>query len=308
MAVFDLILGPILMGTMMNILLFGIMIVQCYLYYERYKRDRLIIKSVVVLLLFLDALSSCFAMIMSYDYFVTNFGNIPAITVTNIGVDPYPLLTGVTAFVVQSFFAWRIHILIRSRALSILIVVLSAVQMLASIGAVIGGVMVKEFAKFVHLKQVSLVWLLGSVVTDAIITVSLVSFLKNARTGFRSTDHLTSRIIRFTVQTGLLTTMFAVASSLLHLAFGLPLSKLYTNSLLSSLNSRAVWSNEGYTSKSGVCFHHSDPEHIDVDTSSNGVSVMIRREALTVNGSSGGDIGTENHEIKVLNLSTSPSV
>lgn len=41
----------------------------------------------------------------------------------------------------------------------------------------IGGLIVKEFEKLVKIKQISLVWLFGSVVTDAIITVSLVWFL-----------------------------------------------------------------------------------------------------------------------------------
>ncbi|TFY71416.1 hypothetical protein EVG20_g1574 [Dentipellis fragilis] len=274
-------LGPILMGTMMNVLLLGVMIVQCFVYFERYKRDRLMIKSIVGLLLFLDGLSSAFAMAMTYNYLVTNFANPPAIAVTNIGIDPYPLLTGVTALVVQWFFAWRILVLTRSKLLALVIAVLSmsltypirvplCATSVAGIGTMIGGIIVKEFAKLDQVKQISLVWLLGSVVTDAIITVSLVACLSK-KTGFSSTDNLTSKLIRskcipilhlrytnsighlVTVQTGLATTTFAlgtviaflVSSSTLHLAFGLPLSKLYTNSLLSSLNARGNWSEEG---------------------------------------------------------------
>ncbi|KAA1470993.1 hypothetical protein DENSPDRAFT_880125 [Dentipellis sp. KUC8613] len=252
MGAFDLILGPILMGTLMNVLLLGVMIVQCFVYFERYKRDRPMIKSIVGLLLFLDGLSSAFAMAMTYNYLVTDFANPAAIAFTNIGIDPYPLLTGVTALVVQWFFAWRILVLTKSKLLALIIAVLSVVQMLAGIGTMIGGIIVKEFAKLDRVKQVSLVWLLGSVVTDAIITVSLVACLRR-KTGFSSTDNLTSRLVRMTVQTGLATTTFAlgtviaflVSSSTLHLAFGLPLSKLYTNSLLSSLNARGNWSEEG---------------------------------------------------------------
>ncbi|KAG7448608.1 uncharacterized protein BT62DRAFT_992631 [Guyanagaster necrorhizus] len=262
MAVFDLILGPILMGTMMNVLLMGVMIVQCYVYFERYKGDKPWIKATVGFLLLLDALSSSFGMAMTYNYLVTNFGNVNAIQVTNTGIDPYPLLTGITALVVQSFFAWRIQVLTKSKLLAAIIAALSIVQM-RNLGTMIGGLIVKEFVKLKQIKQISLIWLFGSVVTDAIITLSLVQFLRNKKTGFPSTDHLTSKIIRSTVQTGLLTTTVAlgvviaylVSDSTMHLAFGLPLSKLYTNTLLSSLNARGVWNPEGYTIASHTTLH-----------------------------------------------------
>ncbi|KAA1470985.1 hypothetical protein DENSPDRAFT_871297 [Dentipellis sp. KUC8613] len=254
MGAFDLILGPILMGTMMNVLLLGVMIVQCFVYFERYKSDKPVIKSIVGLLLLLDGLSSAFAMAMTYNYLVTNFANPPAIAFTNTGIDPYPLLTGVTAFIVQCFFAWRILVLTKSQPLALVICALSVIQMLASIGTMIGGIIVKEFAKLDQVKQISLIWLIGSVVTDAIITIALVISLRK-KTGFAVTDDLTSKLVRMTLQTGLATTTFALAtviaylasSSTLHLAFGLPLSKLYTNSLLSSLNARGYWNDEGYS-------------------------------------------------------------
>ena len=50
-------------------------------------------------------------------------------------------------------------------------------ETVASIGTMIGGLIVKDFSKLDEVKQISLIWLLGSVVTDAMITVSLVSFL-----------------------------------------------------------------------------------------------------------------------------------
>ncbi|KAH7926920.1 hypothetical protein BV22DRAFT_1194012 [Leucogyrophana mollusca] len=256
MAAFDLILGPILMGSMMNVLLFGIMIMQCYVYFERYKSDKLWVRCVVWLLLVLDALSSSFAMEMTYNYLVTNFTNVDAIAYTNLGITPYPVLTGITAFVVQCFFAWRIRVLTGNTLLAIVIALLSSVQLLASIGTMIGGIIVQQFAELDRVKQVSLLWLLGSVVTDAIITVALVWFLRNSRTGFAPTDNLTGKIIRLTVQTGLLTTTCALGvviaylvstNTTMHLAFGLPLSKLYTNSLMSSLNARKAWNPTGYT-------------------------------------------------------------
>lgn len=96
----------------------------------------------------------------------------------------------------QSFFARRIYILTQERWLASVIVLLSLIQMcrkitafmnhlyqltylttVAGIGVGIGGAIVQQFSELEKLKQIVLVWLFGSVVTDAIITVSLVWFL-----------------------------------------------------------------------------------------------------------------------------------
>ncbi|KAL0954237.1 hypothetical protein HGRIS_005365 [Hohenbuehelia grisea] len=79
-------------------------------------------------------------------------------------------------------------------------------------------------------------------------SLSLVA--RKQKTGFTQTDHVIDRIIRFTVQTGVLQAICAILNLVLfvgipndgtHFIFNFILSKLFTNSLLSSLNSRASW-------------------------------------------------------------------
>ena len=48
---------------------------------------------------------------------------------------------------------------------------------MAGIGTTIGGSIVKEFFHFNRVEAISLVWLVGSLVTDVIITCSLVWYL-----------------------------------------------------------------------------------------------------------------------------------
>ncbi|OCH93181.1 hypothetical protein OBBRIDRAFT_824261 [Obba rivulosa] len=253
MGAFNLILGPILMGTMVSILLMGVMLVQCYVYFARFKQDKWWMRPLVWFLLFIDVVSSCFYIYTVYAYLITNFDNNGALVIANAGVLPYPFFTGITALAVQCFFAWRVKLLVRISVLSWSIVILSIIQALASLGTMIGGVIVKDFVLLIKVKPVALLWLFGSVVTDAIITVSLVWYLRQHRTGL--SNDITDRIIRMTLQTGLLTTACAlgvvvaylVSSSTMHLAFGFPLSKLYTNSLMSSLNARSGWNPDSFT-------------------------------------------------------------
>ncbi|KAK7039516.1 hypothetical protein R3P38DRAFT_481029 [Favolaschia claudopus] len=80
-----------------------------------------------------------------------------------------------------------------------------------------------------------------------LITAILVKHLLGQKTGLDS-DILIDRIIRVTMQTGLATVLCATISLILfltdpiglHLAFNFPLCKIYTNSLLSSLNARGA--------------------------------------------------------------------
>ncbi|KAL5508710.1 hypothetical protein ACEPAG_4795 [Sanghuangporus baumii] len=261
-------LGPLLVGTSINAILYGIMVLQCYLYFMWYKHDKKRIKAVVLSLLLLDTVSCAFDIGMTYNYLVTNFGNPEAIQVINLYLSPYRssstyatmfitfVTQGITAFVVQCFYGWRIHVLTRTRILSVLIYICSTIQMLASIGATVGGTILQQFTSLVKVEQVSLIWLVGSLVTDIIISTSLVWYLQKSKTGFSGSDDLITRLNRMTIQTGVLTTSLAIAmiitffvflNSTIHIGIGLTLSKMYTNSLLSTLNARQGWTRSGNT-------------------------------------------------------------
>ncbi|KAF7335217.1 hypothetical protein MSAN_02355000 [Mycena sanguinolenta] len=69
----------------------------------------------------------------------------------------------------------------------------------------------------------------------------------NRKTGFAATDSVIDKIIRTTIQTGLVTSIFAILDVIFFMVFphlainfiwDLPLSKLYSNALLSTLNAR----------------------------------------------------------------------
>jgi len=83
-------------------------------------------------------------------------------------------------------------------------------------------------------------------VCDIIITGSLTWYLQRNKSGIKGTDDIVTRIIRLTVQTGMITTLWAILDLIvylteansLHLLFNLPLAKIYTNSLMSNLNAR----------------------------------------------------------------------
>jgi Family of unknown function (DUF6534) len=114
------------------------------------------------------------------------------------------------------------------------------------IGVTIAITRVPFFFQFNKFEGVIIPWLAASILCDIIITASLVFFLSSHRSGIKNTDDIITRLIRATIQTGLMTALWAIMDLIiyrlefnsLHLIFNFPLAKIYTNSLMSNLNAR----------------------------------------------------------------------
>lgn len=163
-----------------------------------------------------------------------------------------PALTACIALACQSFFAWRVYRLMHAWWAPALIVLVGFASFLGAIGTTVGVEIVKLFAEFQKFQVVVIIWLACAALADLMITLALVWTLQKSRTGFAPTDDVITRLIRVTLQTGMATSVFAIldlitfcaSDSTLHLVFNLPLAKLYTNSLLSTLNARALMANQ----------------------------------------------------------------
>jgi len=158
---------------------------------------------------------------------------------------------------VQFFFAWRVRILTNKNTWLYLVVVLCATAgLVGGLATAVESIIVPDFVKFQTAKPFVALWLSAECIGDFLITSILVWHLKRRKTGFQKTDLLVDRIISMTVHTGVLTSICAILDLILyladptglHLAFNFPLCKLYTNSLISSLNCRSGW---GYSAEYG---------------------------------------------------------
>lgn len=83
--------------------------------------------------------------------------------------------------------------------------------------------------------------------SDLAIALTLVALLHRARTGFRRSETIINRLILFSINTGLLTSMCAVLSlvtitvfpsTFIYMTFFVCVSRLYTNTLYATLNAR----------------------------------------------------------------------
>ncbi|KIJ60354.1 hypothetical protein HYDPIDRAFT_32320 [Hydnomerulius pinastri MD-312] len=257
-------LGPMLVGFALNTILYGVVVTQTLVYFSCYKSDGRWIKLFVTLLFALDTVNVVFEFVYLYDTLIIHFGDqsalltanwvfstVPGTTVGDKHIDSYlgslDGKQGVTSALVQLFFAWRINVLNSSRFVVVGIGVLAIVGMLSGIGASVAVNVVPTFTQFHKFESIVIVWLCASAADNILITIVLVLSLREHRTGFADTDHIIKKIIRVTLHTGLLTAIWTIVdlsvylalTDGMHLVFVLSLAKLYTNSLLSTLISRA---------------------------------------------------------------------
>ncbi|KAJ7864327.1 hypothetical protein B0H13DRAFT_2671248 [Mycena leptocephala] len=248
-----LLFGPILIGVLLNTMLYGVMLVQMFMYYTRQsKRDNKWTRLLILYLLIVETADVVVEIGFIFEPLIIRYGTARALENTPLLLKPGPAMTAAISTAVQLYVAWRIERLTEAYLFPILISVLS----LVSLG---GGISVTylvashddfAFALSPTFHPFVTTWLSSSAACDVIMSAVLIYSLYTRKTGTSPTDRYVDRIIRLTVQTGSITAVTAMVDLLVFLLkppnttlqfiWDLPLSKLYTNALLSTLNARPL--------------------------------------------------------------------
>ncbi|KAJ8701333.1 hypothetical protein PTI98_000134 [Pleurotus ostreatus] len=244
-----LLFGPMLIGVFFNTILYGVLVVQMLLYFQTYK-DSAWIRHFILYLLVLETCNTVFDIAMMYEPLILNFGTPDAITYFPTMIAADPIITVAISTPIQLFVAWRISIISRSWLMPALICILGVISLAGGIWTCITVATIRVFSRKPELHWPALTWLLASAIADALITSTLVYSLYKRKTGFKDTDNVIERVIRFTIQTGMITALFAILDvvfflvsphTTLNFIWDLALGKLYSNVLMSTLNSRTGW-------------------------------------------------------------------
>jgi len=243
--------GPLVLGYMLGCILVGILAMQVLSYYNSFPNDRLWIKWMVGVLFGFEILFTFFTLVNAWASFGSGWGDINTLIIQHWSLTPLAPLSGIIASMVQFFFAYRIFKLTDSFWLPIIICMISALQciMVFYVG-ITNAVRGRSFEAFYQLSSFITVWLAGDAVCDILITISTVTILIRTmkKSHFRKTDTTLKRLIRLSVETGLITASGATVELILwqvekflnyHYIFFLILGKLYSNAMLAALNSRA---------------------------------------------------------------------
>ncbi|KAF8902562.1 hypothetical protein CPB84DRAFT_1846214 [Gymnopilus junonius] len=258
--------GPLLLGFLFNWALFGVLSMQVYMYYLAFPNDPEHSKYLVVGVYLFEATQTFLLTQTAFHGFAEGFGNV--LFLDEIGTIWFsvPIMSGIVAFVAQTFYAYRISILAQSKIVASFIVLLAVIQLGGSIAT---GVESKEAvfnSQFLGKKSfiTTGIWNGGSALCDIIIAVCMTVYvshvyfkfdlelkvafkLSRRNTGMKHTSLLLKKIIRLTIETGSLTAVIALLNFILALLPGHPtyymttagiLGKLYSNSMMAVFNSR----------------------------------------------------------------------
>jgi len=242
--------GPILIGVLLGCILYGILVTQVFFYHQSFRKyDAVWIRCFIWYLFIFESIATVIQIGVIFDPLISHYGTTEAVTITPILFPSGPLLTVLVSVPVQIFTAWRIYVLTRGKIVTALIVLLALTSFGSGIEASWITASNRDISKKHKLNHP--IFLVAAAVTDILITVSLVYSLYKRKTGIRSSTDLTiNRIIRWTLQTGTITTVFALADAIaifvspktaISFAFDFAIAKLYSNALLSTLNARSIW-------------------------------------------------------------------
>ncbi|TFK77451.1 hypothetical protein BDN72DRAFT_953886 [Pluteus cervinus] len=248
MGEFDLVVGVLLLGLFFNTYLYGLVTYQFLVYHNTKFNDPLWIRSVVGTLFVTDTLHSAIAVYAGWDMCVTNYGNPASLGYVGWTIPFTAVATSVAAIVTQFFLGHRVYVLTKNMVITGIIATLSTLGFIFGVYAGIRSGVINEVAKFAPLGPFVICWLGFQTGADLLITLVLTAVLSQSRTGFRRTDTIINRLIRGAIQTGLFVSLFALGdlfSFLLHrntnlyAMFAYPIGRIYTNTLLDTLNTRA---------------------------------------------------------------------
>jgi len=240
--------GAIFVGLLFSTTLFGLTLAQTWLYFWHYHdRDPKALKFFIAFITILDVLHTATSAYVTYWYLVLNFGNIGILDITLLAFSLQIILTAIISGFVQLFYARRVYILSKSVVFPILIVALAAVALSFGIFYTARDIALGSLFKFHSLIWIACIALTSHAMTDVLIAGSMCWYLYRQRTGFSRTDSTLSILMVYSINTGLLTCVLAVAvaisavvspASLISIAILWVLSKCCVNSLLAMLNSR----------------------------------------------------------------------
>ncbi|KAJ6484006.1 hypothetical protein C8R45DRAFT_1214890 [Mycena sanguinolenta] len=246
-------LGALELGVLLSYLLFGVTTTQLYVYYTRFPDDPWKLKLLVAFVWACEATHSACVAHALYLYTILNYGNpkslIQALPFT---FDTAVLFASIITAFVQGFFAYRIYILGKRRIMAPAIFwAISTFRLIACLGIFGTGVRMTSLVTY----EAEFGWLMNTVwgigaANDIGITVSLVYLLYTQRNEIRTkTVPLVDKLIVWTIETGMMTSAWALLTLIFFAAMGHNFvwlaiyiigARVFSNSLLASLNGRST--------------------------------------------------------------------
>ncbi|KAJ7124347.1 hypothetical protein C8R44DRAFT_783335 [Mycena epipterygia] len=249
------VLGIMEIGVFLSLVMFGVVALQGYVYFHNCQSDRAGLKVLVGSVLFLElchSIASCHAIY----FFTVVLAGVPELqkAANTYSLSLTPVLETIITALVQGFFAYRIRLLSGRLHISLVCWGLCLLRFVGGIAMAVEGFLDIPREPDYFALQDHYGWLITSalnvgVVVDLLISASMCFYIRQLYTPYNlpKSEELIQRLIAWTIQTGLITSITSVAvvitfqtmkHNFVWLALYTFLAKLYANSLMVSLNAR----------------------------------------------------------------------
>ncbi|KAF5343041.1 hypothetical protein D9758_011167 [Tetrapyrgos nigripes] len=242
-------IGPMFFGMVFGLILWGVTCIQTWYYYDNYKYDTRAMKILVGLVFLSDTIHQGIICKIVYTYTISYYGDIVHASAIRPGIYIEVIFNAFTASMVQCFFAYRIRQFRRDNLLLSVLGLCILGGLAVSIAYATQGLVqhLDDTMKLKHLKGLSMSINVMAVVTDLLISGSICTIFNASKTGGAWSDHILNRLMLFSINTGLVTSICACCSllfiivlknNLTYISFYFIIGRFYANSFLATLNVR----------------------------------------------------------------------
>ncbi|KAJ7171153.1 hypothetical protein C8R46DRAFT_1087837 [Mycena filopes] len=242
--------GSIVVGLVLGTFLFGMLTVQVFNYSQIFHRDSLALKSLVAIIWFLELAHTIVGWHAGYTMVVTFYGQPEHISDPPVSMKLLPLFSGPISFLVESFFAFRIHALSNGWVLTVVCCIFNVANLALTLTLLVLVQKAPDFAAWPAVTRT--VSVAASAVIPAnniLITLGLCYYLWKMQAPvnrFSQTRTMIMTFILWTVESTVVTSaasflqlIFLVTrKDLVWMIFYMMHGKLLSNCLLASLNGR----------------------------------------------------------------------
>ncbi|KAG2156349.1 hypothetical protein DEU56DRAFT_937435 [Suillus clintonianus] len=193
-------IGPVVLGALVNACLFGCLIVQTYVYYANFGNDRRAIK-ITVAAIFASQIAHVTCVSASlWNVAVSTYGDPLRLQVFPWGADATILFTAITGVLVESPFAFRLWKLSKSLYLPLLSLALCLAAQSVSLVIAVRAFNMKSLATFAHDQNTLITLSLTSrVVCELTLTMAIAWYLRKQRSIFSRTTSILDRLVLWTI-------------------------------------------------------------------------------------------------------------
>ncbi|KAK2459931.1 hypothetical protein APHAL10511_008060 [Amanita phalloides] len=240
-------MGALLIATVASAILYGMTLVQAYYYFILYSKDIPYLKMLVAILLIGDGTHSTLMIYTVYYYLVRNYYNPEKLGQVVWSLTCQTIFMILNSGLVQTYYALRVWRFGKNNLLLLAILVLVLAQIVSSAVWVVMMLQAKSYAGLLRLRPMKITISLMSTVIDVVNTMGLIILLRKSRTGLNKSDSLINRMIIFFFTTGMMPSICAIGAliavtvfpeTMLYVTFAACIGKLYTGSLIGTLNAR----------------------------------------------------------------------